>query len=799
MAPKRPNDSKIKDSKGTIKRSRNGCHNCKRLKIKCDEIKPKCSYCVKSNIDCDYSIRLTWGGRPYKDEKKRQNQMFKMMTPVEDSPKPKRAKPAKPKSGVQFVMNRSASYPEHTNDQTTAMSRSKSEPQVKIENLPENLTLSNDKFSDFMAREIGSPEPASPASFNTPQGVSILSAPYMEENASDINMNYINDLASKRTLDMSSILSNMPELSTGIEDVSNALERVVDGGHQFGLHNSEIFNRFLSSNVEEPVVSDTQSSEADFLTNYANDIAKVDAYFPRQTSNAKAAWLTDFASPSSILDSTVGGPSPRYQKIEFLDEEGETGDEIVPLDSEQTIATPILSYIESIPPPLAPLPELLNQVSYYKQLMHFWVTVGADNLVPAPSHIYEENPFKVILPQMAMEYPAILTTILALSAISKALITGLKPPTEIMNQLVARSCTMLLKMLQNKEQSTSDAALATVLLLSCYETFVSSNLEKHRAHNSGARQIIMARRLPNDLKSLLKSHKSSVDLLSSVSTVEGDITFFLMRWFVYIDVMGALSATRNALYYLNQPEYNYFIADSLSNFNSPDSEEQIIDPKRDIDYIFGFDAQFLSHFTDIVMLIRNVESYLDANGDRRLLPVEIITKAIEVRSEFAHTYSKGEARRQEIIDKMSDNSRKTQLSHGKTKRIKNLIQQDYILRCTNKLFYNVGLLNLYRRVLLVPRESQIIQDLAYSMGSVLCNDLKLKSSAEVCTIFCHFCAACDTLDQDMRQMFKARFTVLAESGNVHAAKSLQIMNRCWETGQDWIEASRDLDIDITLL
>ncbi|OUM53845.1 hypothetical protein BVG19_g3166 [[Candida] boidinii] len=34
--------------------SRNGCSNCKKRKIKCDESKPACNKCVKSNLDCVY-------------------------------------------------------------------------------------------------------------------------------------------------------------------------------------------------------------------------------------------------------------------------------------------------------------------------------------------------------------------------------------------------------------------------------------------------------------------------------------------------------------------------------------------------------------------------------------------------------------------------------------------------------------------------------------------------------------------------------------------------------------------------
>ncbi|KAK6462080.1 hypothetical protein DFJ63DRAFT_141271 [Scheffersomyces coipomensis] len=37
-----------------IKRSRNGCASCKRLRIKCDEGKPKCEYCTHTDRECVY-------------------------------------------------------------------------------------------------------------------------------------------------------------------------------------------------------------------------------------------------------------------------------------------------------------------------------------------------------------------------------------------------------------------------------------------------------------------------------------------------------------------------------------------------------------------------------------------------------------------------------------------------------------------------------------------------------------------------------------------------------------------------
>ncbi|OKL64251.1 hypothetical protein UA08_00065 [Talaromyces atroroseus] len=47
------------------RRSRTGCQNCRRLHRKCDETKPACLGCLASGKQCTYSLRVSWGGRPF--------------------------------------------------------------------------------------------------------------------------------------------------------------------------------------------------------------------------------------------------------------------------------------------------------------------------------------------------------------------------------------------------------------------------------------------------------------------------------------------------------------------------------------------------------------------------------------------------------------------------------------------------------------------------------------------------------------------------------------------------------------
>ncbi|KAH6891069.1 hypothetical protein B0T10DRAFT_301704 [Thelonectria olida] len=40
------------------RKSRNGCFNCKRRKVKCDEVKPACANCIRFGIPCDFAPQL---------------------------------------------------------------------------------------------------------------------------------------------------------------------------------------------------------------------------------------------------------------------------------------------------------------------------------------------------------------------------------------------------------------------------------------------------------------------------------------------------------------------------------------------------------------------------------------------------------------------------------------------------------------------------------------------------------------------------------------------------------------------
>lgn len=874
------------NEKKKIRRSRNGCHRCKKQKIKCDERKPSCSYCAKSGTPCDYSMKLTWGGRPFKNLEKRQST-------TDDTGKiSKKMSKSSSTGDILFIVN--SFDTKNIKPNAEPLKKSKSESRGG-----ESSTNSGDNVRTLeMQRSSSTPGNSAILPFNSSREENLLNVLGTPASSHSHLLGPLIQSPNTGTPgspgDKPLLIEHFPGISDGIESLSEALESIASGGNLFNIKNSEIFHNFILSNLDDkkdeelqpttqvpksqtspspglelkrlevqntnppgaeltpttsftPVATSGAWDNAN-LENYSADLSKIELIMPHLKSNL----LEDLLSPdSSMFSKKAATSSSSVDSGKNVDTSdiGSQLQEMNPLDA-----------FNVIPPSISPLPEVILQVPYYRELFHFWLTVASDHLVPAPSTMYHENPFKVILPRMAMESPSILTTLLAFAETVRAQYDfSLKESKQIIDHLLARSCTELLKLLQDKKRATSDATLATVLLLSCLEVFSCGNFDRHRAHTLGARQIILSRGLKitkNKSKRIkemkdsermlqvgrkigsisarsngndsvteaaddaLSQVKSEIDGLtksqvsgnselyySPVSTIsslnndaylddsdsssESHVTYFLMRWFAYVDVIGALSATKHADNYLSHKQ-----GEDLYHTNSAEQVEGY--KSGDIDRLLGFDLIFLPLLADIALLIRLKNNYLLTSGSRSdMIPTSLITRALEAKETLSAAFASGEAKRKERLERAL--RRANFASNTLDESASSIIRKDTILRSTNKIFFNMGLLNLYRRVLAVDRKSSLVQDLCEEIGDILQLSIEPKSPAEICSIFCTFCAACESTNIAMQQLFHARFTTLAEMGLNNAKKSLEIMERCWETGADWMFVANELDIDFTLL
>ncbi|CBF86646.1 Zn(II)2Cys6 transcription factor domain-containing protein [Aspergillus nidulans FGSC A4] len=89
-------------SRKTHRKSRLGCGNCKRRRVKCDEKKPMCTNCVQHSIDCDF--RLSASGSPSEGTTLSHTQRFKFRESKyqsQISPSQEQLRPNYRSSGVQ--------------------------------------------------------------------------------------------------------------------------------------------------------------------------------------------------------------------------------------------------------------------------------------------------------------------------------------------------------------------------------------------------------------------------------------------------------------------------------------------------------------------------------------------------------------------------------------------------------------------------------------------------------------------------------------------------------------------------
>ncbi|KAI5952749.1 hypothetical protein KGF54_003616 [Candida jiufengensis] len=712
------------EKKAKITRSRFGCNVCKRLKKKCNEGKPSCDYCLKKGCPCDYSKTLIWGGRPFKSKKV--------------------------KSEFESPGNGFHEYNNHKN---------KGNQSIKF--VHQNFTTNNQNYSETYAtpisingsidkrrreEEFDESQPlkkqttdqqsmaTSPQnSFLTPSGYSILQDDYTTKPQYE----YVQQTSTPVT-DQSQFFTFPP----GFDQLSNEIGRITAGEIQFQLQNSDIFQDYL----QHPQ-NNNGPTENSLFDNYSQDLAKVEEYMPTTTNILDTMPLINRPSSVRHLDNESNDTLTEYELIEKV--------------------------LNNIPTQLDPLPSLLLDIPFYRNLLHFWVNIASTHFVPVPTEIYTDNPFKSILPQMAMSVPSILTVLLAFSAKIKAQLVGDSGiPESIIDVLLSRSCNELLKLLQDKKTATSDEALATALLLSCFEIFNSKDFSRHRAHTVGARQIIKAR----SFEPLTKN---------KLSNSEKDIKFFLLRWFVYMDVIGALSTTKNSEEYLLISDINNY--EPINSFNNILKVEDVHAAEQ-IDCLTGFDLKYLSHFAKITLVARKTKEFLNKPGaNRKAIPSEIVCQALEIKEALKDTCVKDH-------DFLQMNQEKLFINN----ELNSKIQEIEILKYTNKIFCDAGIIHLYRRVLLIPRESHLVQESATNIGILAKQKIPPKSPTEICLIFCFFTAACETLNKDLQNFFEERFNGLCELGNINARKSLQIMRKCWDSGVDWIEAAKTLDLDFAL-
>lgn len=412
-----------------------------------------------------------------------------------------------------------------------------------------------------------------------------------------------------------------------------------------------------------------------------------------------------------------------------------------------------------IPYNLEPLPQMLLDNKMNLLYFHHFLNHTARILVP---HDCEQNPFRKILPEMALGDEDLLKLLLAYSASHRARLLGHPEPSNRIALWVEGVFPKLRKALESSEP-ISIKNLATAIMLASLEIIAPNAFEVKipwRSHLSFARQMIITRGGP---QSILKQNK---------------VSYFLSRWFAYLDVMGSLSGRKN-----DRPlNCSYLVVTHGSNCDNgqatiadddDDDNGDVDEDPYQIDCLLGFTTRCVGILAQIAELAKECERFrLDENGDVRddwQPGHDVVQRAEQLRLDLQeareHTY-------------------KACPHRGPSENESEAGWDSQEIMATNEMFHWAGLIHLARRVLNRPSDDPEVQN---AVRMIVAGLYKIRhgSTAEACLLFPMFTAGCDAQEQSQRDRIMSRLRSVENFGMTQIHKARALMQQVWDTGKPW--------------
>jgi hypothetical protein len=266
-------------------------------------------------------------------------------------------------------------------------------------------------------------------------------------------------------------------------------------------------------------------------------------------------------------------------------------------------------------------------------------------------------------------------------------------------------------------------------------------------HLSTARQILLDRGGP------------------SAITRKDKISFFLFRWFSYLDVLGTLSGSKT-----DQPLFT-----GPWEGASPDDAEDDFQ----IDCLLGFTSHCVAILAKIANLARDCDS-------KRIRPATgpdeypVVDPQWEPSADVAATAATLQAELESARNHVYRGC-----VHAPRGGLEASFAWDSIeMTATNGAFHSAGLIQLHRRVL---NKSSAHPDVQEAVREVVGSLSKVRrgGTAEACLTFPMFTAGCDAQDQKQRNILLERLTGVEMTGMTQVGKARRLMEAVWRTGREW--------------
>ncbi len=325
---------------------------------------------------------------------------------------------------------------------------------------------------------------------------------------------------------------------------------------------------------------------------------------------------------------------------------------------------------------------------------------------------------------MAVQDINLLNLLLAYSASHRARLLGQPEPANRIALWVQHVFPTLRHALDGSKEQISNVNLATAIMLASLEIISPNTFEvpvPWQNHLNTARRMIVARGGPESV------HRKD------------KVSYFLSRWFAYLDVLGSLSGGKN-----DQPLFSgsYWANDDLDEEND-----------FEIDCMLGFTSRCVSILAKIAELARQCDSErIDPNGtiQQYWRPSQKVTRAADkLQSDLQ------EARTHRF--KGCNHSHK----EAESETEKGWDSMEMI--ATNEAFHWAGLVHLHRRVYGKPSSDPQVQTAVREIVGLLFK-VRKGGTAEACLLFPMFTAGCDAQDQGQREKILDRIKSIEQFG-----------------------------------
>ncbi|KAM3415022.1 hypothetical protein BST61_g10159 [Cercospora zeina] len=737
------------------KRSRTGCWPCKARKVKCDEARPQCANCQRHGGTCDYSIRLNWGGR---------------------SKGGKDSAPAEGGGGsFTFVTAPSAGGggPEHVFSAQHIATAQASVPLVSYtsfsvagETPPAYTSLIDPRLEcspqqqlhgwDARPTSSASQHPATHSPTSAPAGAAASADEFHWSPQHGAKRLRLNGPPASRPSPASSIAQYVavrPDRSPSTYYTPHAPHSIGSVVHTPATPDSSWTSGSPYAHPSAALhVQDAPDLRRLSVKSLLSDPAE-DADRPEATRNGSHGYrvvgydhgLPDHDVPHNDDQNVILPRSPDVRRPSAAASEASNSSN--DHDARQIAFEPGGYYQDpvpiKIPRRLDPLPDELanNQMN----LLYFHHFINHTGRVMVP-HDCPENPFRVVLPQMAVRNAQLLHLLLTFSASHRARLLGHDEPA---NRIAGWMSDVLPALRQALDERASPgvsdptdpsslASLAAAITLASLE-IISPHTASGGLHH----------------------------LAQKADGVRDKAIFFLSRWFAYMDVFGSLSNRHQ------QPLFGAYLEDGGGLWLVNRDNEEVYQ----IDCFFGFSGRC------IALLAQVAELAAQCDGQR----IDPVTNQVKVG--WSPTPDLRQAaeelkRRLEASARMVFRGCRHSKPGSPDAGDPHNDQDAAEIYATNEAYHWAGRIHLARRVLALPSSDPEVQQCVEHVLESL-QRIRRGSSAESCLLFPMFSAGCEAQRADQREAFMARLQAVEGWGMSHVGHARRLMQTVWDENKPW--------------